>query len=358
MFAGMTEGNGHALGPFGWKKNPFTFRISPELFVGYGREMSDITINLNEGGKFSLLLGPTGAGKTTMLMALLKKFGFKRKIIYLPKPPKDPRDFVDIFRSKLGSRISFFSGDERRLCLYGLNSYLNRKLKDERCLLFVDEAHEASVETLEWLRTLGDQVDNMHIVMAGLPVFESILQDKLETFLRRITLRVELSNLTKSETRELIKKRIENSGGDDIEPFTADSIGLIYQKTEGFPREIIRLCDTLIRDATKKNITTIDAAFLSEAEEKAGRISVEAMKDVPDRQKNILGVLKTGGAMTPAQVAERMNMKEYKNRDNAIRSMNNLLNRLLKDGMVTRVKVGNAYKYEVAQKFRTMMVDA
>ena len=62
-----------AFGSFGWKDNPFTFNIMPELFVGYNNEVDNILHSVNMSEKFSLLLGPTGSGKTTMLMMLISK---------------------------------------------------------------------------------------------------------------------------------------------------------------------------------------------------------------------------------------------------------------------------------------------
>ena len=34
---------------FGWEGNPFVFKILPDLFVGYEKEMSSLTGNLSGG---------------------------------------------------------------------------------------------------------------------------------------------------------------------------------------------------------------------------------------------------------------------------------------------------------------------
>ena len=50
--------------------------------------------------------------------------------------------------------------------------------------------------------------------------------------------------------------------------------------------------------------------------------------------------------------------EEYKDKENAVRSVNNLLRRLMNDGIVERKKTGKSYKYRVSGKLQTVMVDA
>ncbi len=342
---------------FNWERNPFTFQIIPELFVGYEKEMNKIVEGLNNGDKFSLLIGPTGSGKTTMLKNLLKRFSNCKHVIYLSKPPKDPKDWVTVFDPVIKRGFfSFFS--RKKVNLYNLSDVLNKKLNGSKCLLFIDECHEASLDSLEWLRTLTDQVDNMMVVLAGLHIFENTLKNNLETFLKRISTKIELTNLTKSETRELIKRRIESVGGDDIKPFTHDILDYIYEKTGGFPREIIRVCDELIKTAVDKNISVIDSDFINEIAFPEMRVSLEKITTLPDRQREILETLSHHGELTPAEIIERMPTDGYKDRENAIRSVNNLLRRLMKDGFVERKKVGKAYKYKLVDKYKTLLVNA
>jgi len=346
-----------ALENFKWHSNPFSFNIIPELFVGYSGDINRIKNGLNNGTKFSMLLGPTGSGKTTLIMSLMKRFS-RERVIYIPKPPKNPRDWSSILKkaTKKGFLASIFSrgGD---VDLYNLSEYVNKKTSG-KVLLFVDECHEASIESLEWLRTLTDQIDNLYIVLAGLPVFETILKNRLETFMRRITTRIELTNLTKSETRELIKKRIESTGGDDIKPFTQDTIDFIYEKTGGFPREILRTCNDIIEKAIEKDITTIDTDFLKESSEPEMRVSLETINSLPERQKMIMETLSANGELTPSEIIAKLDIEEYKDKENAVRSVNNLLRRLMNDRFVERNRVGKSYKYRVAGKFQTMLVNA
>jgi len=343
---------------FDWDSNPFSFKILPDLFVGYEKEVDRISAGIENGSKFTLLLGPTGSGKTTMMKHLVDKFdGHYKYIIYMAKPPRKPDDWVDIFSNftKKGFLSSFFSRSDTNI--YNLADNMNRKLGSEKILLFVDESHEASVESFEWLRALTDQIDDLYIVMAGLPVFEGMMKTKLESLMRRVSTRIELTNLTKSETRELIKKRIESIGGDDIKPFTGDSIDFIYRKTAGFPREILRTCSEFVQMAMEKNISTVDNDFLKETDEPQSRVSLESLDSIPERQRKILEVL-SKGEMTPSKIISNLeSIDEYKNRDNALRSVNNLLGRLRKDGLVERKRVGKTYKYQIAGKYQTMLVE-
>lgn len=344
---------------FNWDSNPFSFKILPDLFVGYEKEVNEISMGIANGSKFTLLLGPTGSGKTTMMKYLMGKFNTSyNHILYIPKPPNNPGEWIEVFSdfTKRGMLSSLLSRSPD-VNIYNLADKVSKKLGQEKMLLFVDESHEASVESLEWLRALTDQIDNLYIVMAGLPVFEGMMKSRLESLMRRVSTRIELTNLTKSETRELMKKRIESAGGNDIKPFTGGSVDFIYQRTAGFPREILRTCSELTQKAMEKKISTVDSDFLKETEEPQGRIPLESLDAIPERQRRIMEVL-SGGEMTPSQIISNLeSIDEYKNRDNALRSVNNLLGRLRKEGLVERKRVGKTYKYHIARKYQTMLVE-
>jgi len=346
---------------FGWEGNPFVFKILPDLFVGYEKEMEKLIDSVSGGSKFSIILGPTGSGKTTMMKNIINKIKGYERVFYVPKPPVNADDWKDIFRDivKPGILKRIFSRrNVNNITIYEVGEWVNRNSKNNRLLLLVDECHESSREALEWLRTLTDQVDNLSLLMAGLPVFEKRLAEELETFRRRLETRVELTNLSMMETRELIKRRIEWMQGEDIKPFTTNSIQFIYEKTNGFPREILRLCSDLVRKAAETGISTIDTEMMKGTYTEHKRVGIENFDDLPYRQKSILQALSTGEAMTPTQIVKQLKPEDYNDKGNAVRSVNNILRRLMKDKMVTRERKGKAFRYRLSPKFQTMFVNA
>lgn len=339
---------------FDWQSNPFTFKILPEFFVGYEGELNLMKSGLGNGDKFSLVLGPTGSGKTTFLKHLLSDMNGNHTI-YLPKPPKKAQEWLTVFREIIKSRFSFFR--KNNVNLYNLSDEMNKKLSDKKCVLFVDECHEASLDSLEWLRTITDQTENLSVVLAGLPVFEKMLKENLESFQKRFSINVKLTNLTRPEARELIKRRIQSIGGDDVKPFTSEAISYIYNKTGGFPRGILKECDKITKKAIEKGITTIDKSFLNESSD-APRLSIKMLGELPERQKRVMDVLTDKGPLTPSELVKSMDTEEYKNKDNAVRSVNNVLRRLMSDDLVGRKKAGKTYKYSVSNKFESLTVTA
>lgn len=346
------------LSEMNWKENPFTLKIFPSLFTGYEEDVKNLIYHVKEGHKFALVLGATGSGKTTFLRFLKKELSSRRKVVYLSKPPKT-NEIVDIFLNIF--RPSFF----RRLfginiSLHELSGYLNKKMnQSQSLLLLIDEGHEASLETLEWLRTLTDQVENLQLIIAGLNSLEDYLNDNLETLLSRVTTKIELSTLTIDEVKDLIRKRIEKMGGNDIKPFNEKIIEEIYEKTGGFPREVLKICDKLVTHSIKeKRFEIDDLSHVKEKRKDKERISRDFLKDLPYKQRKIVKILSQEDKLLPSEIADIMGFDNYKSKQHAVRSVNNILRRLMEGGYVSREKRGKGYLYSLSMKIKSFMVES
>jgi len=343
---------------FGWRTNPFTLIILPDLMVGYAEQSTSLLSHIYNFHKFALVTGHTGSGKTTLLQWLnyqIKAFK-KFKSCYIPKAPKTNEELLKIilkfFRPNFLDRIRF-----RNLSLFDVSDYLKHKIGSKHLVLLLDESHESSIEVLEWLRTIIDSIPNVTIVMAGLPKFERILETKLPTLFMRITTKVYLDSLNRDETEDLIRRRIERSGGEGIKPFTVEAIDEIFRITGGFPREIIKTCDKLVMEAAAKNLTTITPQFVKEVISPAEVEEEKIEVILTPKQKRILKILNENPRSIPSVIVEKLGIK-YEKRGNAVRAVNNILKRLMREGLVNRQKVGNAYAYSLTGKGKTLFTEA
>jgi type II secretory pathway predicted ATPase ExeA len=353
---------------WGWTQNPFVLKIDPKLFVGYEDQVKAALKHIENKHKVAVITGRTGAGKTTFLKWV--EMNYDASKLYVSKPPQKPEEFVSLFTDLFG--LSFWERLLRKNpTLYNLPTYINKKLKGEHLVFLLDETHETNKDVLEWLRVLTDQIDNISLVMAGMPVLNEKMSD-LETLDQRITTRISLVSLEKGETRELIKRRIESVGGRGILPFTEDAIDLIYRRTGGFPREVLKLCDRLVNSALEKGLDAITKKDIEEHKEiELPKVRVdepvvtfmpkppseEQFRNLPSKQRNILELLSGKDWLTPTAIVEELEMKGYKSKGHAIRSVNNILRRLMLDGYVQREGRGKAFMYALTPKTKTLFVE-
>jgi type II secretory pathway predicted ATPase ExeA len=345
------------LGRQGWVSDPFTFAILPELLVGYGRQLEEIGSAIASKQKLALLLGPTGSGKTTILKALAA--GLRdNDVIYFPKPPLQPEEFVGVFNERYSSGWWVFQ--KRAKSLFSLPQFLNSVLKRSKrdLVLIVDEAHEAPDAVLEWLRVLSDQLDSTTIILSALPAFEQHMAQHLETLRKRISAKIELLSLTKEETAALISRRIAFVGGQNN--FSQIMLDYIYSQTAGFPREVLRFCDHAIKRAANANLDvqaiTPDQFIQSvQPTEQPLRIDI-----LPERQKQLLELMATfPTAVSPGELVTALttqNPQEYPTRQHGIRAVNNILKRLLEIGYLSREPRQKTYVYSLSPRAKTIFV--
>ena len=99
--------------------------------------------------------------------------------------------------------------------------------------------------------------------------------------------------------------------------------------------------------------------FLKDSEPVSrGRIMLNSLNTLPSKQRSIIQILDEHGELTPAEIVEKMDTGSYKNKDNAIRSVNNILKRLVEEGFVLRNRRGKSYQYSLSDKIKTLMVNA
>ncbi len=344
---------------FGWKENPFSLKVDPDTFVGYENQVNELKNFIDEEERVALLLGPTGSGKTTLLQYLLKNYRNENKILmYLVKPPKDKFEFRDIFLEQFP--MSLF---ERILkgkpTIYNLHKYVNSKLQGRHLVLLIDEAHETNVDVLEWLRVFSDQIEKVSIIFAALPHFENFVKENLTTLYERVTTKVSLGSLSRTEVYLLIKKRIEKAGGDGIKPFTEEAISKIHEITGGLPREVLKIAAKVCEYAFRNNIKEIDHTVVEEAVFEKFRTKEDIFRildSLTPKQRKILEILATKGPLATSDILKYIDLSEYKDRQNALRAVNNILKRLMDMGLVKRRREGNKYIYYVIPKIEALFV--
>ena len=125
----------------------------------------------------------------------------------------------------------------------------------------IDEGQKLPLFCLETLRELLNYETNdskllQIIILAQKEFNDTVLQ--LDNFNDRINFQYSLSALGFSETKALIKFRLEQSASHnaDIPIFSFWAMVAIYKQTKGFPRKIINLCHHLMLNMIIENMTS------------------------------------------------------------------------------------------------------
>ena len=256
----------------GLDSDPFTTSPNVEKFYPATQhrqclEGLELAIRMRRG--LSVIRGGIGVGKTTV----------SRKLIQIFKNESNTYNFHLILDPKFDSELIFLkhvidlfgiktTGVDVQGCRNIIENYLLKTGIDENkvTVLIVDEGQNLPAEMIDVFRTLlnfeTDEYKLLQLIIFGQPEMTKLLKD-YPNFEDRIAFNFELGPVSLEDARGLVDFRIENSGGEKGAWFSDESIKMIHDITDGYPRKITQLCHQLLLTMIGDERTAIDAEMVN-----------------------------------------------------------------------------------------------
>ena len=241
------------LGFYGLKKQPFHITPDPEflyLSPSHKEALAAIIYGIEERKGFVTITGAVGVGKTTILRSYLDSAKTKRlKIIYIFNARLTFEGLLKTIYRELNLPIE---SDDTVEMVNRLYEVLIEEYKQENTVvLVVDEAQNMPVDTLESLRMISNLETSkdklIQIVLVGQLEFEEELNlDRLRQLKQRLAIRSTILPLTKEESLEYIKFRLQKAGSPSALVFSTPALKEIIRKSAGIPRLLNVLCDNAL----------------------------------------------------------------------------------------------------------------
>ena len=257
------------LSHYNFTEKPFQITTDPK-FIWLGEKhleaLSTLKYGIIENKGFLLLTGDVGTGKTILINCLVTKLDIKTIIATIPDPDLEIVDFFNSLADSFKINKNFESKGD---FLVHLKDFLHKAhSEDTSVLLIIDEAQRLNHKLLEEIRLLSNiELYNkklINIFFVGQDEFNDILmEDRNRAVRQRITVRYNIDPLTKSETGEFIKHRLEVAGAKG-NIFSASAIHEIHIFSSGYPRLINVICDHALLTGYTKGIKKIDVKIIRE----------------------------------------------------------------------------------------------
>ena len=251
-----------------FSEDPFTLEPDPRFFFlteSHRKLLFSLMYGITEKKGFTLLLGETGTGKTTLIHHLLSMLGHHIKAIPIFAPPKTFDELLEIILRELKLPLEEGNGKSR---LWQLNEYLyQRSAQNETLLIIMDEAQNLSKELLEELRQLCNPDPIRPRFLQGFLVGKPGIADKLDSWdlralKQRIVMKRQLGPLTEEESQRYIEHRLKEVGSSLEAVFTPEAAALICRHSRGIPRVIHMLCYLALSTGYVSSQKRIDAPFI------------------------------------------------------------------------------------------------
>jgi general secretion pathway protein A len=238
---------------YGLKRRPFHVTPDPEflyLSPSHKEALAAIIYGIEERKGFVAVTGAVGVGKTTILRSYLESAERKRlKIIYIFNPKLTFEDLLKTIYRELNLPLETNDVVEMVNRLYEV--LIKEYEEGNTVVLVVDEAQNMPVDTLESMRMISNLETSrdklVQIVLVGQPEFEEQLNlARLRQLKQRLAIRATILPLTKEESLEYIKFRLQKAGSPSSSVFTTPALKKIIKKANGIPRVLNVLCDNAL----------------------------------------------------------------------------------------------------------------
>lgn len=337
---------------FGLEESPFTLTPDPRFIVftpSYNEVLASLYYGLENAKGLIVLTGEVGTGKTTALRWILRRLDSSVLAAYIFNPRLSVEEFYHYITQLLG--IKEWTNKAELLMIMG-KLLEERHRRGLRTVLIIDEAHELSDFVLEEIRLLlnfeSDNAKHLQIVLTGqTELRDKLNQSNLRQLKQRVALRCKIHSLpTPEEVERYITERLMIAGIEDPNIFASEAIDLVYQCSEGIPRQINNICDNAMLTAYANGAQTIGREII---EDVADNLDLLPSNSNPED-------LQKSAELIPVQVLTRDGHNEIQNSGNRAESYTTTASSNVKQFQPTSQPVKKYYDEEVKEEVKSEIV--
>lgn len=261
------------LSYYGLEKNLFQKEINYKeayLSQNYKNMLSRLEY-LKEVKGIGIFTGMTGMGKTFGIRCFVERINNELyKVIYISVSKLTVFEFLNILCQSLGLDVgNCYRNDIENKITSAIKKL--KKEKNQSVILILDNAENLTSSIILGLKFLYDfdmdSIDYVSIILIGNDsIRDELRKVKYESFQQRIIVKYEMMNLTREETHEYVKSRIELSGQTN-KIFTNNALNALYQVSKGNIRRLNTLVITSMMIGYQQKSKVIDEDIVRLAKE-------------------------------------------------------------------------------------------
>jgi len=296
------------------KFKPFETTTDPmSLWLGakHKEALAALRYGILENKGFLLMTGAAGTGKSTLINSLTESLDATVIWAVINDPTRERLDFYNAIAKGFGIARDFTSKVQFLIQF----SHFLHKADDEKkkVLLLIDNCHRLSQDMLQELRLLSniekDDAKLINIFLVGQCEFSDMLiQPSNRAMRQRLTIKVDLTALTASETEEYIRHRLKIAGTEE-KIFSAKAMHIIHRYSMGIQKQINIICDHALVVGSVQGKRNLDHKLVEKCIEKLNlplkptHEDFQGLDDEKSHLKHFQGRFTAGSAESPATVS-------------------------------------------------------
>jgi len=250
---------------YGLRSDPFRLTPDPAFCYRhprYAKALAYMQYALRQGEGFILVTGLPGTGKTTLIEQFHSELNNSRTLVArLTSTQLQADELLRLICLSMGVSTDV---QDKASVLHRLREFLIQQAKGgRRILLLIDEAQDLPEPALEELRLLGNLQFNarslLQIFLVGQQqLLDMVQRPSMQPLVQRLVAACNLEPLSLEETRAYIEHRLRCAGWSGEPVFDVRSFHMIHRFSEGFPRQINKVCSRLLLYGSIENKYSLD----------------------------------------------------------------------------------------------------
>lgn len=247
--------------PFGSKAEGSNVFVGPE----HAKWVTSLQKGLGASDAIVTVTGPAGVGKTTIVNRALDTLPTGRTAARIGRMHLSPQEVIDLLMAGFGIKKNH-QGAIRR---YAAFRRLLQAQSDNGIpvAIVIEDAQRLGAEALAEVEALtaadaGDSA-SANIILMGQPGLHDLLSSPdLARLKQRIRLRQKIAPLSLAEVQGYLTHSIREAGGDYDKIFESRVADVVHGCTDGIPRMINTLCESVLTTAAEENLPRVTTALV------------------------------------------------------------------------------------------------